>query len=219
MRASGGLAAQRNRHENAQVDAAHDHEEPKGRDRKDVDLEAIQQLTADDTGGEDADRRQERPRVRLPERGDEGDERGRDDDEVEQHEREQVRPPARSRKFVGDRPERSTFFADGEHHRAVVLQPADEEVPANDPQEGGDPTERDPDERAQNGPERRDALELVTPQHVPTHGKVLDTVHVHVGRRGLLRVGAPDVPVNPLPVSPVRDRIQSDSHDDPQKRS
>src|SRR3989441_10844915 len=99
------------------------------------------------------------------------------------------------------------------------MKPTDEKVPADDPNESGDPTERDADKRTENRSERGDALELIAPEDVPTHGKVLDAIHVHVRRRRLLRVGSPDVPVDPLPVSPVRDPIQSDRHDDPQKRS
>src|SRR6266705_1475975 len=129
------------------------------------------------------------------------------------------RTPASSGEFVRDEPERSALLPHGEHHRAVVLEPPDEEVPADDPEERRHPPVGDPDERPQNRPERRDALELVAPQDVPTHREVLDPVHVHVCGRGPLRVGLPHVPVDPLAVAPIGYPIQANRNDYPQERS
>src|SRR5439155_1244510 len=204
----------------AEVQAESDESQSDCGDREDVHLHAVQQLTTEEPGQENADGWDERRALeRIPERCDQGDEGSRDDDEIEQDERQQVRPSSGAGKLIRDWTERAALLPDRQHHRAVVLKPSDEEVPADNPQERGEPAKCDPDEWAQNGPERRDALELVTPKHVPTHRKVLDAVHVHVCRRRLLRVGAPNVPIDPLPISPVRDRIQSHRDDDPQKRS
>src|SRR5437773_6703062 len=69
------------------------------------------------------------------------------------------------------------------------------------------------------GPRAATLLNWYPPKHVPTHGEVLHPVHVHVGRRRFLRVRTPDVPVNPLAISPIGDRIQRNRRDDPQERS
>src|SRR2546426_823330 len=103
--------------------------------------------------------------------------------------------------------------------KTFILTPSEKEVPADDPQEGRKPSERDSNERTENRSEGRDTLELIAPEDVPTHGKVLHAVHVHVRRRRLLRAGSPHVPVDPLSIAPVRDSIQPDRDDDPQKRS
>src|SRR5207245_11463333 len=110
-------------------------------------------------------------------------------------------------------------FYNRQHQLSQTHRPTDEEVPDDDPNESGDPTERDADERTENRAERGDALKLIPPQDVPTHGKVLDAIHVHVRRRRLLRIGSPDVPIDPLPIAPVRNRIQHNRAHAPQKPS
>src|SRR5207245_4487974 len=133
-------------------------------DRQYRHLHARHELAAQHPREDDPDRRDERPRVLAPKNSDKGDEGGRDDDEIEQYEREEVRPPLCARELISDRTERPALFPDGQHHRAVVLQPADEEVPADNPNQRGKPSELDPDERPEDRTEGRDAFELVSPK-------------------------------------------------------
>src|SRR5438876_4131328 len=207
------------REDRAEVQAQ-DHEgQPDARHREDVHLDSIQQLTAKQPGDEDSDRRDERrPVERVPEHRDEGDERRRDDDEVAQDEGQEVRAPLRPRELIGNWPEGAAFLADREHHRAIVLQPPNEEIPTDDPEEGGKPTVGDADERTQDGAEGCDAFELIAPQDVTAHREIFNPVHVHVSGRRLLRVGPPDVPVDPLAIAPIGARGDRDRCDDPQKR-
>src|SRR5207249_1160854 len=105
----------------------------------------------EEPGQENADGWDERRALeRIPERCDQGDEPSRDDDEIEQDERQQVRPSSGAGKLIRDWPERAALLADRQHHRAVVLKPPDEEVPADNPQERGKPSKCDSDEGAQD---------------------------------------------------------------------
>src|SRR5881396_499954 len=210
---------QGNRKPDPQVDAE-DHEcQSDSCDREHVHLHPIKELSAQESRQENAHGRDEGSRELVPERRDQGDEGRRDDDQIEQDEGQKIRAPASACELIRDRTERPALFPYGQHHRAIVLEPSDEEVPADDPQQGGEPTKRNPNERTENRSKGRDAFELVPPKHVPTHGEVLHPVHVHVGRRRFLRVRTPDVPVNPLAISPIGDRIQRNRRDDPQERS
>src|SRR5207247_4146400 len=97
----------------------------------------------------------------VPEGWNRGDEGRRDDKQIEQDEGKKIRAPASARELIRDRTERPALFPYGQHHRAIVLEPSDEEVPADDPQQGGEPTKRNPNERTENRSKGRDAFELV----------------------------------------------------------
>jgi hypothetical protein len=211
----------RDREEHAQVDADYDQQKADDGDSYDIHLQSVEQLAAQDAREHDANRGNKRRALeqrRIPERRDEGDERRGDDNEVKQDKGQEIVPPFGPREFVRDRAEGSALLPDREHHGAVVLQPTDEEVAPDDPQERGNPTEGDADERAKDGPEGGDALELVAPEDVPTDWEILHPIHVHVCRGGLLCIGTPDVPVNPPSVDEVGDRIESHRDQNPQER-
>ena len=102
--------------QDAEIDARNNEHESDSCDREHVHLDTVQELSTEESGEENADGCDERAPERVPEGSDECDERCRDDDEIEQDEGEEVRPPPSPGKLVRDRTEGAALLPDRQHH-------------------------------------------------------------------------------------------------------
>ena len=109
--------------------------------------------------------------------------------------------------LVADWPERAPLITDGDHNRAVILQPADEEVANHNPEECREPAKLNGNERTKDRTKRSNALELIAPENILTDGKVLDPISVHMCRCGTIAIRLPDPAVIPLSIHPVRNKV------------
>jgi len=109
---------------------------------------------------------------------------------------------------VTDRAEGASLIAHRHHDGAVILEPADEEVPEDDPDERRPPAEGQRDEGAKDGAQGGDALELKPPQHIFADREILDAVGIHMGRGGASGIGRPYRAVIPFAIYAIGHEIR-----------
>ena len=146
--------------------------------------------------------------------GRDGSEGAHDQEQVEVEEGEEDRPGARRDELVAQTAHGQAIVAHGHDGRGVVLHPADEEHAQDQPEDGRQPAPLDGHDGPDDGPERRDGFELVAEQHARAGRHEIHAVVVHLGRRGLVRIGLQDGSIDAARVKLVAGPDGYDGHDD-----